>query len=147
MRRLSEIKNSNYSCDVEEAIKKLDKEHTDGPVPECFSQQAHQFKVLAIDDVVVKLNERDSCVRIDNKLVLVQNIVEDKGAVYLVGNEYKQVEHFFKYPIDSKELGIYVASNLSTNVKCFMTGKKLQKYVRLPFRNKFVVVPLLHQEK
>lgn len=147
MRRLSEIENSNYSCDVEEAIKKLDKEHTDGPVPECFSQQAHQFKVLAMDDVVVKLNERDSCVRIDNKLVLVQNIVEDKGAVYLVGNEYKQVEHFFKYPIDSKELGIYVASNLSTNVKCFMIGKKLQKYVRLPFRNKFVVVPLLHQEK
>ncbi|GAA6097846.1 uncharacterized protein LOC113076649 isoform X1 [Tachysurus ichikawai] len=148
MRRLSEIENSNYNCDVQEAIQKLDKEHTNGPVPECFSQQARQFKVLAIDDIVVKLNERDSCVKIDNQLVLVQNIVEDEGGVYLVGNEYKQVEHFFKYPIKiSYELGIYVVSNLSTNVRCFMTGKKLQKYVRLPFRNRFVVVPLLHQEK
>ncbi|KAL0151586.1 hypothetical protein M9458_053103 [Cirrhinus mrigala] len=49
-----------------------------------------KFLRLAVDGIVVKLNERDSCVKIDNKLVLVQNIVEDKGAVYLVGNEYKQ---------------------------------------------------------
>ncbi|GAA6081362.1 uncharacterized protein LOC113085053 isoform X1 [Tachysurus ichikawai] len=128
MRRLSDIENSNYSCDVQEAIQKLDKEHTNGPVPECFSQQARQFKVLAIDDIVVKLNERDSCVKIDNQLILVQNFVEDEGGV----NEYKQVEHFFKYPIDSNELGIYVVSNLSTNVRCFMIGKKLQKRYSIP---------------
>ncbi len=143
IRRLSEIENSDYSLDVKQA-QNLDKEHMDGPVPECFSQQVRQFKVLAFDGIVVKANERDSCIRIDNKLILVQNIVEDKGTVYMVGNEYKQVEHFFTYPVDSKELGIYVVSNLSTSVKCFIFGKNLQKCVRLPFQNKFVVVPLMH---
>ena len=112
--RLSERENGIYSPDVKEASHKVDKEHTDGPVPECLSQQARQFKVLTFDDVVVKSKERDSCIKIDNKLVFVQNIAEDKGILYIVGNEYKQVEHFFKYPIDSKELGIYVVSSLSS---------------------------------
>lgn len=143
IRRLSEMENC-YSPNVKEATPKLEKEHMDGPVPEGFSRQIRQFKVLAIDCMVVKPKERDSCIRTDNMFVLVQNIVEDKGIIYIVGNEYKHVENFFSYPIDSKELGIYVVSNLSTRVKCFMIGRNLQKYVRLPFQNKFVVVPLLH---
>lgn len=100
--------------------------------------------MLIFDDVIVNSKERDFCIKIDNKLVLVQNIVEDKGILYIVGNEYQQVEHFFKYPIDSKELGIYVVSSLSTSLKSVMVGGKLQKYVRLPCQNKFVVVPFLH---
>ncbi|XP_048010162.1 uncharacterized protein si:dkey-242h9.3 isoform X1 [Megalobrama amblycephala] len=144
IRRLSEMENDSYSSDVKEATQKLENEHMDGPVPECFSQQVRQYRVLATDDVVVKVKERDCCIRIDKKLVLVQNIVEDKGIMYIVANEYKQVEHFFTYPIDSRELGIYVVSNLSTNIKCFMIRNKPQKYVRLPFQNRFVVVPLLH---
>lgn len=63
IRRLSEIENSSSSTDVEEATKKLDKEHMDGPVPECFSRQVRQFKVLAIDDIIVKPNERDLCIK------------------------------------------------------------------------------------
>lgn len=141
--RLSEMENSDYSPDVKQT-QNLKKEHTDGPLPECFSQRVRQFKVLAFDGIVVKAKDRDSCIRIDNKFILVQNIVEDKGTVYIVGNEYKQVKHFLTYPVDSKELGIYVVSNLSSSVKCFTFGKNLQKYVRLPFQNKFVVVPLMH---
>lgn len=66
MRRLSEMENSDYSPDVKQT-QNLDKEHTDGPLPECFSQWVHQFKVLAFDGIVVKAKERDSCIRIDNK--------------------------------------------------------------------------------
>lgn len=108
MLRLSEMENSDYSPDVKQT-QNLKKEHTDGPLPECFSQRVRQFKVLAFDGIVVKAKDRDSCIRIDNKFILVQNIVEDKGTVYIVGNEYKQVKHFLTYPVDSKELGIYVA--------------------------------------
>jgi len=80
--------------------------------------------VLVSDDVVVKVKERDCCIKIDKKLVLVQNVVEDKGVVYILANEYKQVEHLFTYPIDSRELGIYVVSNLSSKIKCFMIRNK-----------------------
>lgn len=144
MRRLSEMENGSYSPNVKEATQKLENEHMDGPVPECFSRQVRQYKVLVSDDVVVKVKERDCCIKIENKLVLVQNIVEDKGVVYIVAKEYKQVDHFFTYPIDSRELGIFVVSNLSTNIKSFMIRNKPQKFVRLPFQNRFVVVPLLH---
>lgn len=144
IRRLSEQEYAICNPDDEDASPKVDKEHTDGPVPNCLSQQARQFKVLTFDAVVVKSKERDSCVKVDNNLIFVQNIALDKGILYLVGYEYKEVEHSFKYPIDSKELGIYMVSSLSTCLKCFMVGEKLQKYVRLPFQNKFVVFPLLH---
>lgn len=144
MRRLSEMENGSYSPNVKEATQKLENEHMDGPVPECFSRHVRQYKVLVSDDVVVKVKERDCCIKIENKLVLVQNIVEDKGVVYIVAKEYKQVDHFFTYPIDSRELGIFVVSNLSTNIKSFMIRNKPQKFVRLPFQNRFVVVPLLH---
>ena len=65
MRRLSEI-NSDYSPDVKQT-QNLNKEHMDGPLPECFSQRVRQFKVLAFDGIVVKTKERDSYIRIDNK--------------------------------------------------------------------------------
>lgn len=143
IRRLSEIENIT-STDIKEASEKLKSEHKDGPVPECFSPQVRQYKVLATDGVVVSVKERDCCIKIDKKLVLVQNIIEEKGVVYIVANEYKQVEHFFTYPIDSRELGIYVVSKLSTNIKCFIVRQKPQKFVRLPFEKRFVVVPLLH---
>lgn len=50
----------------------------DGPVPDCYSSRVCQFKVLAFDGIVVKSKERDSCIRIDNKLILVQNIVKEQ---------------------------------------------------------------------
>ncbi|KAI2643860.1 Protein U94 [Labeo rohita] len=39
----------------------------------------------------MKVKERDCCIRVDKKLVLVQNIAEDKGVVYIVANKYKQM--------------------------------------------------------
>lgn len=83
--RLSEMENCSYSPNVKEGIHKLYQEHMDGPVPECFLRQICQFKVLAIDDIVVKPKERDSCIRTDNKFVFVQNIIEEKGIIYTVG--------------------------------------------------------------
>lgn len=77
--QLSERENGIYSADVKEASLKVDEEHTDGPVPECLSQQACQFKVLTFDDVIVNSKERDFCIKIYNKLVWI--IVEDKGAM------------------------------------------------------------------
>ncbi|KAA0709184.1 hypothetical protein E1301_Tti017629 [Triplophysa tibetana] len=141
-----EIENSSSSTDVEEATKKLDKEHMDGPVPECFSLQICQFKVLAIDDIIVKPNERDSCIKIDKKFIVVQNIVEDKGIVYIVGNDNKQVEVFFKYPIDSNE-GIYVVSKLSTNITCFKIEKKLQNAQHFKVCNKLQIIKCVNRRR
>ena len=59
--RLSEREHGIYSADGKEASLKVDEEHTDGPVPECLSQQARQFKVLIFDDVIVNSKERFLC--------------------------------------------------------------------------------------
>lgn len=143
IRRLSEQEKVIYNLD-KEASPKVDKEHTDGPVPKCLSEQACRFKVLTFGDAVFKTKERDSCVKAESNLVLVQNIAQDNGIWYIVGYDYIEVAHFFTYPIDSKELGIYMISGLSTTLKFFAVGENLQKYVMLPFHNKFVAAPLHH---
>lgn len=79
------MENCSYSPNVKEGIHKLGQEHMDGPVPECFLRQIRQFKVLAIDGIVVKPKERYSCIRTDNKFVFVQNIVEEKVIIYTLG--------------------------------------------------------------
>lgn len=93
IRKLSEQENVIYNLD-KEASPKVDKEHTDGPVPKCLSQQACQFKVLTFGDVVLKSKERDSCVKVESNLVLVQNIAQDKGIWYIVSYDYKEAAHF-----------------------------------------------------
>lgn len=59
-------------------------------------------------------------------------LILDKGTVYIMGNEYKQVEHFFTYPVDSKELGIYVVSKLVSKV--FHVWKEPAKVCEITIR-------------
>lgn len=57
------------------------------------------------------------------------------------------MNHSFVYPFDSRELGIYKVSNLSMNVKYFQMEESVQKYIRLPYHDDFVVVPLVHSNE
>lgn len=120
--------------------------HSDGPVPQGFRGVVSQFKELAIDKFVINTSERDKCIRMNNKIVLVQNIIVFKEEEYIVCQEYRHIAAFFDYPIDSTDLGICFVSDLSTNLMCFKFDTNVQKCVRLPFETGFVVIPLLHAD-
>lgn len=45
------------------------------------------------------------------------NIVLSDDSTYVVYREYEQHDAFFDYPINSTDPGIFVASNLSKDVK------------------------------
>lgn len=92
-------------------------EHKDGPVPESTSGEVHQFKVLSMDGIIVKPLKRDSCIRIGNLVVLVENFLIDGEIEFIAGKEYRYKEPFFMYPFDSRELGIYKVPSLSKKVK------------------------------
>jgi len=148
IRRLSEIDEASSNCNLNaQASNDYKSEHTEGPVPQFFTGEAKQFKVLSMDGAVIKTTNRDSCIKIKNKFVLVENIIVDRGVEYFVGRDYRCKESFFEYPFDSTELDIFVVSNLSLTVKHFQRVESVQKYVRLPFHDKFVVIPLLHLNK
>lgn len=114
--------------------------------PLALQEQSSHFKELAIDDIVISSSERDRCIKINNKIVLVQNIIVSHFEEYIVYTEYRHITKFFDYPIDSTELGICFVSDLSPNLMCFKLDSNVQKCVRLPLEVGFVVIPLLHAD-
>lgn len=65
---------------------------------------------------------------------------------YIVCQEYRHIAKYFDYPIDSTDLGICFVSDLSTNLMSFKFDTNVQKCIRLPYKNGFVVIPLLHAD-
>ncbi|KAA0717506.1 hypothetical protein E1301_Tti023690 [Triplophysa tibetana] len=120
VRRISELHsnslNDEETCKPNKICRMV---HSDGPVPSGFTGTVSQFKELAIDDIVISSSERDRCIKINNKIVLVQNIIVSEFEEYIVYKEYRHITKFFDYPIESTELGICFVSDLSPNLMCF----------------------------
>lgn len=144
LRRLSEKDSTQPTPDI--CRNSVCKEHKAGPVPAEFGEAVTQFGVVYFGDTVLKLTDGDNCVRIGNKVAIVVNILLHCGRVHLVYRHYSKVESFFHYPLNSSELGIFVVSELSAELNTTVLGESIAKYVRLPFRGRFVVLPLLHTQ-
>lgn len=147
IRRISELDSTSLNDEeTRKAHKKIKMLHSDGPVPEGFTGAVSQFKELSIDEVVINTSERDRCIKMNNKILLVQNIIVFEGEEYIVCKEYRHIAKFFDYPIESTDLGICFVSDLSPKLMCLTLDTNMQKCVRLPLEVGFVVIPLLHAD-
>lgn len=143
IQHLSEMDNYNNARD--DCLRKvLRKEHKNGPVPPVFSGVVNQFQEVLLSGSVIRTSEGDNCVRIHNSIAIVVNIILFGGKIHLVYKEYRHRSSFFHYPMNSCDLGIFIVNDLSDDLNPTVLGDSMKKYVRLPFRGKFVVVPLLH---
>lgn len=95
IRRISELDSTGLQ---EETLKNLKMLHSDGPVPQGFMGTVSQCKELEIDEFVINSSERDRCIKMNGKILLVQNIIVFEGQEYIVCKEYRQIAN---YPIDS----------------------------------------------
>lgn len=141
--RLSEMDNQYNEKD--DCLRRgLKKQHENGPVPPVFSGVVSQFKEVLLSGSVIRTSEGDNCVRIHNSIAIVVNIILCGGKIHLVYKEYRHRSSFFHYPMDLGDLGIFIVNDLSDELNTTVLGDSVEKYVRLPFRGKFVVIPLLH---
>ena len=106
----------------------------------------YQFQEAVFGGSVIKTTEGDNCLEIQNSIAIVVNIILSGVKIHLVYREYRHRSSFFDYPMNSCDLGIFVVSSLSSDLKTTVLGDNIKKYVR-PFHDKFVVVPLLHTTK
>lgn len=147
IRRISELDSASLKDEETwNTHKKLKMLHSDGPVPQGFTGVVSQFKELSVDGFVINTSERDRCIKMKNKILLVQNIIVFEGEEYIVCKEYRHIAKFFDYPIDSTELGICFVSDLTPNLMSLKLDTNVQKCVRLPLEVGFVVIPLLHAD-
>jgi hypothetical protein len=109
-------------------------EHRHGPVPDGFSY-AKQFSLLKVGHFMinVKRSPADCCVVVrDNKRVLVVNVLEMKGSLFIVCNPFKGLTDLFAYPLPSSSIGIYKASGVSKELLVMSVSEIMCKCFFLP---------------
>lgn len=124
---------------------KLSKPHNNGPLPERFLN-VHQYQKLETERYVLKVNHKDSCVRIDGKVCKIKNIVSDENDVFLVYQIFHGADNVFTTPLESRLLGILKVSNLGNTLHTAKLSKIQSKCVIMPFRTKHIAIPFTDAE-
>lgn len=103
-------------------------------------------KSFQYDSFILRANNlRDGCCMVKPGVPLeITGLIESDGPKIIRGRRYLRCENFFDYPVPSMEnQGIILASTLSSVDEDFPAEDVLHKYFRLPYRDKFVLTPLL----
>ena len=138
IRRLSEQTDS----EVSESFPVLKKEHNRGPLHSSLpAGSCIQFRSVQTEKFCLKLNSKDSCVRISDAVGLVQNIVTYESEIYIVYYSFRRSSSFFETPLSSSLLGIHRVSALGTNLQVAKLCEIQSKCVLFPFKREFIAFP------
>lgn len=99
----------------------------------------YRFRVNTIND--------NCCLLTNGEIVKITKFSYDfeKEESIICGKRYERKENLFTIPCESSLFQIYVVSQLSQE-KMWSLDKIKNKMFVLPYENKFVVLPLLHNE-
>ncbi len=123
---------------------RLLKEHRDGPL--CTGNVCSQYRELLTERFCIKLTDGDNCLRLKcGAIVVAKNIVKTRDSqIFILYNVFQNVENFFTYPCNSKDVDIFMVSQLATTLSVSRLIDIKGKYVLLPYKDSFAAVPLLH---
>ena len=118
-------------------------EHHSGFVPPSLGL-CRQFRCISVNGMYISCTTGDNCAAVDNDVAVIRNILEKDGTVFLVYQRFSRLEDFFTYPTQSSKIGIFLASELSSELFVGTLASFKVKNVMLPFRKGYVVYPLLN---
>ena len=143
--RLSEISQLPVICKPADVVPLLRKNHIQGPLLNVNAYQpCSQYKELVLKNFVITTRRGDNCVKIGEKVCLVQNILQCEHGVVLVYKAFLSDRPFYTYPLDSRLLDIHKVSNICDDLHVADISQILMKYVLLPYQHKYVAFPMLH---
>lgn len=90
----------------------------------------------------------NNCVRIGDSFFLIRNILApvDSHEHFLLVERFTSTADFFLYPLPSHDLGIQEVSVLAGCFEVHSLQEVKFKCVVLPFRTKFVAIPLTRKQ-
>lgn len=105
------------------------------------------YKGFKYNSFLLKTKESDSyCMLHSGDSVQVCGFIENDGENLMLGKVFSNTRSFFEAPVDSaSNLGILLVSQPIDEVFVFKTEDVLYKYMRLPYKEEFVLIPLLHK--
>lgn len=86
------------------------------------------------------------CFLKNNKIVEINFIGLKNRQPVIIGKECKKYQKFFGYPCDSRNLNIFLIEDDFTELKIFPASDIAKKGVKLPWKNKYCILPLLHSD-
>ena len=96
--------------------------------------------------IFLSTSKKDNCAKVGCNICLIKNILVSTTLdvkVLIEINYFSTVQPFFSYSLPSSNLDIHKVSQLSGIINCVSLTEVTKKYVRLPYKDCFVVVPLL----
>lgn len=140
IRRLSEQSYMNASNKKAKEYPILKKEHVLGPIPDVLANGI-QYRSLETDNYSIKLNAKDSCFRVNGKIVVVKNLILKDADIFIVYQAFRNTEDFFGTPVSSNLLGIQTVYDLEMQVSFSKLTQIQSKCVLLPYKRKFLAIP------
>lgn len=105
-----------------------------------------QFKKLEVNNMILSTDCKNNIVARLNKIYKIQSILFMDGVYKCVACPFKYLQDFYDHPIKSSKLGIYFGKGEKERT-IFNVSEITSKYLSLPFKDGFVLVPLLHTYK
>jgi len=106
-----------------------------------------QYKVLKDDRVEINVQRAgDCCVRLkDGNIVMVKNLARHvaSGKMVLIGCKFKFKDDLYTSPLTSSSIGVNKVYG-QCSLQMWPVDKISHKYFRIPLKEKFAVLPLLH---
>jgi hypothetical protein len=131
-------------CDEAFKSSVIKHEHSNGPLLASY-RGYRQYRWLQTKTCTISLSVGNNCIlATDGTPALVQNILVGDGTIVLMCQRFVKTEDAFSYPLTSSRLGIYKVCNKMTDLFELPLSMVAQKCVLLPFKDGFVVQPLLH---
>lgn len=99
------------------------------------------------DEMIIDAgNSGDNCFLVQDAPLIVTKCFTRNDTKMISGFRFLQCSDFYVEPIKSMEnMGILLASNLSTVEEEFNIDSIVNKFFRMPYEDKFVLVPILHE--
>lgn len=125
-------------------------EHNNGPLlettcgPQYFNMTFHnkiKINLRNSSDIYVLTKDNKEIVKIIN----IAHCIFSKEAI-IIGYYFKNKESFYKKPMKSDKLDVYVVGNLSNNLKCWKITDIYKKVILFSVGNMQVTFPILHSE-
>ena len=138
VRRLSEQR----IVKADESKQNLKKEHDSGSIPDAYCD-CKQYLYIKSNKQQFCVNEKDSCIRLDDRIGKIVNILVREDEVYLVYKLFKRSRQFFSTPLDSQLLGIHIVSELQNATFVEKRFNIQAKCVLLPYTGEtYVAIPM-----
>lgn len=118
-------------------------EHENGPLINCNVMK--QYNSIHFENFILKNKEPDNCCSLLNGyIILIENIVLNMDQQFnIIGRRFMVLENFYEDPCSSSQLGIYHASSIGC-LEMFSVNDIKHKCIKFPYRNNFVIFPLIH---